>query len=283
MNIERYFRWLLVSIILIAGTMIGIDSALASTEQKQQVDQKYQPDAATLINYGDLKKMETRWEAAIRTGGWVRHSYHQRIVEDDQVYRAPDAQFPSEATVEIWFHFNKGLVDQQITLITHNGQRIMTEILYRGIYRSMAEAFTPIEQEPYSPSLYFYITSESPEATAREGMQVLTINQDTTLMEGNDIARFSVRHVFPAGMPGYSEKDANIIGTMQTIYIDPITAQPLQIDNYFLLKDNGSRLFQEITQIEAERVVSLPEDVQWYFDNYDLTNWSSYSQLWSSQ
>lgn len=275
MNTWKWSRWLLVGLILILGTVLGIDSALASAKP-EQARQEYQSSAYTLANYETLKEMEARWESTLRAGGWVRHSYHHLTVNNDETYRSPDAQFPSEATVEIWFHFNRDdLVDQQITFVSEGDQKYMTELLYRGIYRSMAEAFAPLEEKPYSPSLYFYLTREPPDADAREGVQV-KIDRWPGLLQGKTIAGFTIRRIFTAGMPGYSEKDANITGSIHMISVDPATAQLLQIKNYFLLKDGSSRLFQEITQIEAERVSSLPEDVQWYFDNYDQLDWSSY-------
>lgn len=283
MNIKKYFRLLLVGSVLLAGLILGIDSALASTEQKKEIAQEYQPDGATLANYDALKKKEARLEATLQTGGWVRHSYHSNSLEDVPIYRMPNAQFPSETIIETWFHFNtNGLVDRQITFITRDGKSHLSEIFYRGVYRSAAEAFAPLDQEPYSPSLYFYIASASPQATAKEGAQT-SVNQEMVVINGKDIARFTVRDIFPAGMPEYSEKDAGIIGIMHVIYVDPETAQPLQIDNHFLLKDNNSRPFLEITQIQAERVLSPLKEVQWYFDNYDQLDWSSYAQVWSSK
>jgi hypothetical protein len=275
MNIEKGFRWVVMGLAISLGLLLGIDSALAAVEAKQSM-QVYQPDADTLENYEALKEMEARWELALKAGGWVRHRYLHRTINNDTSYRSPDAQFPSEGKVEIWFHFNNdALVDQQITFISHGTQKYMTEILYRGIYRSMAETFTPLEEKPYSPSLYFYLTRESPDAAAKEGVQI-NINRSITLLGAENVERFTIRRGFPSGVAGYSDKDPDITGYMHVIYVDPTTAQPLQIENYFLLKDGRSRLYQEITQIEAERLSSLPEDVQWYFDNYDQLDWSSY-------
>ncbi|HZW03909.1 MAG TPA: hypothetical protein VFF68_08275 [Anaerolineaceae bacterium] len=285
---------LLLCLTILLGIALGIRSAQASTNQVSaaQIESSpppagdtqplYQPDADTLTNFEALRALEKQWEQSLRAEGWLRHSYHHQNV-DDQAYRSPDVQFPAQAILENWFHFNRdGLVDRQISFITKNGQKHMTAIYANGVYRGLSDGFTPLEEGPSSPSLYFYLTRAAPDAAASEGVQV-GIDQETAQWNGSAATRFSVRTVFPNGMPGYTEKDASIRGFMNVVSIDPATAQLLEIESHFLLKDGSSRPDVVISDIEAQRFAALPEDVQWYFDQYDQLDWASFIQAWSSQ
>ncbi len=224
----------------------------------------FSPSVATLDNYAQLRDWEARLDAAVREEGWLCYRYAQRMQTEHNPYYSADAQMPAEAEFEIWFRFNaEGLVDQQATFLLKNDNRVLTEIYADGIYRSMAESFTPLPQQPYSPSFYFYLGREDPRLAAQEGVY-LTF-QRSTLAEEN-LTRFIIeRQISSTSLLASSVEPLPAI--RHVLWVDTQTAQPVRVENYQLLENGGLHKFHEIHRIEFHRMNVLPEEVEIYFDD----------------
>ncbi|MEW6648988.1 MAG: hypothetical protein AB1453_02230 [Chloroflexota bacterium] len=247
---------LIIGLLLAGSSLPGIAQAKTS--------EAYAPSAATLDHYAQLRDLEARLDAAVREEGWLRYSYTQRMQAERNPYYSADAQMPAEAEFEIWFHFNaEGLVDQQATFLLKDGKRTLTEIYAHGIYRSMAESFTSLPQQPYSPSFYFYLGREDPRLAAQEGVH-LTFQRGAPA--GENLTRFVIERQIGSDSPLAGSAEP-LPAIRHVLWVDTQTAQPVRVENYQLLEDGRLDKFHEISQIEYQRMDSLPQTVQSYFDD----------------
>ncbi|MEW6180281.1 MAG: hypothetical protein AB1522_10170 [Chloroflexota bacterium] len=253
----RRLKWWFVIVLAIAVFWGGAYLA-GSFVTASAADITASPSDETLSNFETLRKFEAKLDETIRQEGWLRYRYQQLIVETNP-YFSSSGQMPARAEFEMWFHFNReGWVDQQVTFLIQEGEKILTEVYKDGIYRSMAEDFQPIEQPPFSPSFYFYLTREDPQLAAQEGV-VLEISTNRRVEEM--VIPFEIERRFIRNAHQNSTAEA----MKHVLWVDSASGQPLRIENYRMLSDGSLRLIQSITQIDFARFDDLPVDVQKVF------------------
>lgn len=253
-------RWLkLLAVIVLAIPMFWVGTYFAgSFVTASAADIISSPSDETLSNFETLRKLEAKLDEVIRQEGWLRYRYQQVIAETNP-YFSSSSQMPAQAEFEMWFHFDStGWVDQQATFLIQEGKKILTEVYKDGIYRSMAEDFHPIEQPPFSPSFYFYLTREDPQMAAQEGvvLEISTNRRVEEMVISFEIERRFIRKDYP---------NSAAAAMKHALWVDSASGQPLKIENYRMLPDGSLRLIQSITQIDFARFDDLPVDVQKVF------------------
>lgn len=253
----RHFKWWVVIVLAVpvfwGGAYLGGSFVTASATGITS-----SPSDRTLNNFEELCNLEAKLDEVIRQEGWLRYRYQQLIAETNP-YFLSSSQMPAQAEFEMWFHFNSaGWVDQQAAFLIQEGKKILTEVYKDGIYRSMAEDFQPIEQPPFSPSFYFYLTREDPQLAAREGivLEISTNHKPAETVIPFEIERRIIRKDHP---------NSAAEGMKHILWVDSASGQPLKIENYRMLSDGSLRLIQSITQIDFARFDDLPVDVQKVF------------------
>jgi len=253
-------RWLklMVVVVLAIPAFWGGAYLAGSFVTVSAADITSSPSDETLSNFETLRELEAKLDETIRQEGWLRYRYQQFIAETNP-YFSSSSQMPARAEFEMWFHFNReGWVDQQVTFLIQEGEKILSEVYKDGIYRSMAEDFQPIEQSPFSPSFYFYLTREDPQLAAREGI-VLEIS--TNHKPAETVIPFEIERRFIRNAHQNSTAEA----IKHFFWVDSASGQPLKIENYQMLPDGSLRLIQSITQIDFARFDNLPLEVQKVF------------------
>lgn len=274
---KRTFILLIIPLIIVlTGFLFGIQIARVAAHNKT---------ASTVTSISVSKSQETfdafsqsvsSWESNFTKPGWVRLNYIERTPTSEILADSPDAQFPKNASVEIWFHYNDNrAVDQEIDFFVMDGKRLLSSIIYRKEYRGLSEKFAPQSQQPYTPSLTFYLTVVTPILAAEEGAQ-MNVSQTNSVLNHKEVVQYSLTQIFPVGMSqkmGYGE---NVTGTRNIVTVDSNTGAVMGIKNYLLDKNLDAQLNHEITDVNVESFSSLPVEVQWYFDHFDQLDWELY-------
>jgi hypothetical protein len=266
----------LAMITLLIGSLLGIQASHASAKQKIVSSETPIPAPMSQEVFDLFAKLISTWESNFTKPGWIRLNYVEKKPTASILTDSPEAKYPANALVEIWFHYNADqLVDQEIDFLGMDGQKMLSAIIYRGAYRGLSEKFVPQKQESYAPSLTFYLTAVSPALAAKEGIQ-MDISINNRGLDQEEITQFNLTQVFPNETSrkwGYGE---NIAGIQNTVIVDPKTGAILGIENYLLDTNLETLLTHEISQVKVDAFASLPADIQWYFDHYDQLNWESY-------
>lgn len=267
---------LLIFIMVLIGSMFGIQASRASAHRPVDISQTEDLDKDTQVAFSQFNQALSTWESSVVQPGWVRARYTERSFNTAEQTASPDIQYPDSAEVEIWFHFNsEHLVDQEIDFIVVNGRKLLSSIIYQGEYHGLSEKFSPQPQEPYSPSLSFYLTAVTPEAAAAEGWR-LEVSKMVSHQEDSEVVQYILTRTLPVQASDNTVHNGNSIGSRNIVTMDHSSGAILKIDNYELVSDANETLVSSITDIAMEPVASLPPELQWFFDHYDQLIWETY-------
>lgn len=216
-------------------------------------------DRNTMLNFDRFRELEAKLDKSIRQEGWLRYSYQQYLAESNP-YFSSSAQMPLQAQFEMWFHFNaEGLVDQQVTFLINEEKKVPTEIFKNGIYRSVAENFQPIDQSPYSPSFYFYLTREDPQAALEEGVR---LRISANFLEEDSVMIIQIYRSFEGNSKFQNAPSQSM---KHVLWVDADSGRPLKMENYQVQPNGGLQLVQSITQIDFSHFDELPVEVEKVF------------------
>lgn len=273
----KHFWYLLITASILFGGMLGVRAAQAASQDNFERS-NFKPAVEDLTPAWDsFEKSLTAWESDFTTPGWVRLTYTEKSGSQLGIAVSPEVQYPGRAQVEIWFHFNENrLVDQEIDFFNFDSEKKLSGIIYNQQYRGLSEKFAPQDQQPYAPSLSFYLTAVSP-AMAAEEKVLMDVKAADAILDNQLISQFSITSTFPEGYAENSGYGANITGMINVATLDPNTGALLAISTYRMDANKEARLTHEISGIKVEAAPSLPPEIQWYFDHYDQLDWETYS------
>lgn len=276
MKMRLHWRLLIVVPVLF-GSILGFQAAQAASLKDQRRSETNSGIMGSQPTWDSFKKSLTAWESDFTTPGWVRLTYTEKSGSQLGIAVSPEVQYPGRAQVEIWFHFNENrLVDQEIDFFNFDSEKKLSGIIYNQQYRGLSEKFAPQNQQPYAPSLSFYLTAVSPAMAAEESL-LMDIKAADAILDNQFVSQFSITTTFPEGYGEKSGYGTNITGIINEASLDPKTGALLAINTYMMDASKESHLTHEITGIKVEVIASLPPEIQWYFDHYDQLDWAFYS------
>ena len=273
----KSFLYLLITVSILFGGIFGIQAAQAASLNSFERS-KLITEIENLTPVWDLfEESLSTWESNFTAPGWVRLTYAEKSGSQLGIAVSPEVQYPGRAQVEIWFHFNENrLVDQEIDFFNFDSEKKLSGIIYNQQYRGLSEKFAPQNQQPYAPSLSFYLTAVSPAMAAEESL-LMDIKAADAILDNQFVSQFSITTTFPEGYGEKSGYGTNITGMINEASLDPNTGALLAINTYLMDVSKESHLTHEITGIKVEVIASLPPEIQWYFDHYDQLDWAFYS------
>ncbi len=276
MKMRLHWRLLIVVPVLF-GSILGFQAAQAASLKDQGRSETNSGIMGSQPTWDSFKNSLLSWESDFTTPGWVLLTYAEKSGSQLGIEVSPEVQYPGQAQVEIWFHFNENrLVDQEIDFFIFDSEKKLSGIIYNQQYRGLSEKFAPQNQQPYAPSLSFYLTAVSP-AMAAEEKVLMDVNEVAVQMDDQALSKFAISSTFPEGYAEKSGYGANITGMINEATLDPNTGALLAISTYLMDASKESHLTHEITGIKVEVIASLPPEIQWYFDHYDQLDWAFFS------
>lgn len=273
----KSFLYLLITVSILFGGIFGIQAAQAASLNSFERSKLITEIENLTPVWDSFEESLSTWESNFTAPGWVRLTYAEKSGRQLGIEVSPEVQYPGQAQVEIWFHFNENrLVDQEIDFFIFDSEKKLSSIIYKQQYRGLSEKFAPQNQQPYAPSLSFYLTAVSP-AMAAEEKVLMDVNEVAVQMDDQALSKFAISSTFPEGYAEKSGYGANITGMINEATLDPNTGALLAISTYLMDASEESHLTHEITGIKVEVIASLPPEIQWYFDHYDQLDWAFYS------
>lgn len=273
----KSFLYLLITVSILFGGIFGIQAAQAASLNSFERSKLITEIENLTPVWDSFEESLSTWESNFTAPGWVRLTYAEKSGSQLGIAVSPEVQYPGRAQVEIWFHFNENrLVDQEIDFFNFDSEKKLSGIIYNQQYRGLSEKFAPQNQQPYAPSLSFYLTAVSPAMAAEESL-LMDIKAADAILDNQFVSQFSITTTFPEGYGEKSGYGTNITGMINEASLDPNTGALLAINTYLMDVSKESHLTHEITGIKVEVIASLPPEIQWYFDHYDQLDWAFYS------